>query len=115
MSPNNPAGAQRRYARRNSRSKRWWHSRQRRSGRQQTLVATLDLLQSPELHRRVAQASHLSLTADEIAGQCRIHTNSTSDPITIVLRRRNPAEAVELANLYARETVRLSTEQQRDE
>src|SRR5207249_2740171 len=82
--------------------------------RQQSFVATLDLLQSPELYRRVAQAS-LSLTADEVATHSRIHTNSASDPITVTFHRRNPAEAVALANLYAREAVRLSTEQQRDE
>src|SRR5438876_4087786 len=50
--------------------------------RQQSFVATLDLLQSPELYRRVAQAS-LSWTADEVATHRRIHTNSASDPLTL--------------------------------
>ena len=72
-----------------------------------------DLFRSPDLFRRISQTSRLSLTVPEMAAslEMRFPTNE-GDSVVVLARRRNPGEAVLLANTYVREVLKLSAEQQ---
>lgn len=72
-----------------------------------------DLFRSPDLFRRISQTSRLSLTVPEMAAslEMRFPTNE-GDFVVVLARRRNPGEAVLLANTYVREVLKLSAEQQ---
>ncbi|MCI0535744.1 MAG: hypothetical protein L0Z50_11015, partial [Verrucomicrobiales bacterium] len=83
--------------------------------REQSLQATLDLLRSPDLMRRVVGAAQLRLTPEDVAARSRISAGLPTDPITITYRGSRPTEAVQVVNAYAREAIELSAEWQREE
>jgi polysaccharide biosynthesis/export protein len=83
--------------------------------REHSLQETVDLLQSPELIRRVISSAQLRIKPEEVVSRTRISTGLAEDPITITYRGSTPAMAVQVVNAYAREAMNLSDELRREE
>lgn len=72
-----------------------------------------DLFRSPDLFRRVSQSSRLALAVPEMAASLEMRFPAKEgDSVVVLARRRDPGEAVVLANTYVREVLNLSAEQQ---
>jgi capsular polysaccharide biosynthesis protein/Mrp family chromosome partitioning ATPase len=70
------------------------------------------LLHAPELLQRVAKKANPPITPEALAGQVQVAPEYNSDIIFINATAKDPQEAIDLANLYADETVKFTRERQ---
>jgi capsular polysaccharide biosynthesis protein len=70
------------------------------------------LLHAPELLQRVAKKASPPATPEALAGQVQVAPEYNSDIIFINATAKDPQEAIDLANLYAQETVQFTKERQ---
>lgn len=71
-------------------------------------------LRSPQLLRLVGERADPKISADQLAERSRVTPEFNSDILTVAVTDADPARAVALANLYAREGVRFTQEIQAD-
>jgi protein involved in polysaccharide export with SLBB domain/capsular polysaccharide biosynthesis protein len=70
------------------------------------------ILHSPDLLQHVGAEAKPPVAADVLMQNLRVMPEHDSDIIVITLTAQNPATAVDLANLYAREAVRFTQDMQ---
>jgi capsular polysaccharide biosynthesis protein len=70
------------------------------------------LLHAPELLERVAKKANPPITPEALAGRVQVAPEYNSDIIFINATAKDPQEAIDLANLYAQETVQFMKERQ---
>src|SRR5581483_418073 len=73
------------------------------------------LLKSPELLDRVSAIFHPAVSPNVLAKSVFIKTEPDSDLVKVAVKGRSPQFVVELANLYAWESVRFTLDLQRKE
>ncbi|MBU6399377.1 MAG: hypothetical protein KGS61_03585 [Verrucomicrobia bacterium] len=66
------------------------------------------VMKSPEVLERVSAKANPPLSADDLDASLKLVPDRNSDLLTILLKRDRRQGLVELANLYAREAVRLT-------
>src|SRR6266550_3949915 len=71
-----------------------------------------NLLHAPELLQRVSKQANPHTTPEALAGDVQVAPEYNSDIILINATANDPQAAVDLANLYAHETVRFTKERQ---